>query len=78
MNPPELYRQAAQIVPIAPLAEPYMTAEDFGWYQKYVPALFCFLGLGDTPALHSQNFDLDDSVLCKGADFFEELAVNFP
>ena len=77
MNPPELYHLAAQIAPIQPLAEPYMTAEDFGWYQKYVPSLFCFLGLGDTPALHSQNFDFDDSVLCKGADFFEELAVNF-
>lgn len=78
MNPPELYQAAARITTIQPLAEPAMTAEDFGWYQRYVPALFCFLGLGDTPALHSQNFDFDDSVLTRGADFFEELAVNFP
>ena len=77
MNPPELYRQVQEIHPMGVLAEPAMTAEDFGWYQRYVPGLFCFLGLGDTPALHSSNFDFDDSVLSRGADFFEELAVNF-
>ncbi len=77
MNPPELYRQVHAIHPLEELVEPAMTAEDFGWYQRFVPGLFCFLGLGDTPALHSTNFDFDDSVLVRGADFFEELAVNF-
>ena len=77
MNPPELYRQVQAIHSLEELAEPAMTAEDFGWYQRFVPGLFCFLGLGDTPALHSSNFDFDDSVLSRGADFFEELAVNF-
>ena len=44
-----------------------------GWYQQFVPGVFFFLGLGDVPALHTDTFDFDDSVLHKGADFFEKL-----
>lgn len=51
-----------------------MTAEDFSWYQRRLPGLFFFLGVGDTPALHADTFDFDDAVLEAGADFFEELA----
>ena len=29
---------------------------------------------GDTPALHANTFNFDESVLVKGADFFEKLA----
>jgi hippurate hydrolase len=54
-----------------------MITEDFSWYQKTLPGMFFFLGLGDTPALHADNFNFDESVLGKGADFFEQLAVNF-
>jgi len=59
------------------LDRPSMTAEDFSWYQRYAGGVFFFLGLGDVPALHSANFDFDDSILEKGADFFEKLAENF-
>ena len=51
-----------------------MTAEDFSWYQKTLPGLFFFLGLGDVPALHTSTFDFDEKLLLKGADFFEKLA----
>ena len=51
-----------------------MTAEDFSWYQKTLPGLFFFLGLGDVPALHTDTFDFDEPILLKGADFFEKLA----
>lgn len=74
MNPPELYHTVREQVPFEVLDTPSMTAEDFSWYQKNVPGLFFFLGLGDTPALHADNFDFDDSILVKGADFFEKLA----
>ena len=77
MNPPELYRKVRKLVDITELEEPTMTAEDFSWYQRYASGLFFFLGLGDTPALHSINFDFDESVLEKGADFFEELAEKY-
>ena len=77
MNPPELCRRVKAAAPYAELAEPSMTSEDFSWYQQYVPGMFFFLGLGDTPALHADNFNFDESILTKGADFFEALAENF-
>ena len=77
MNPEALHDRVAGIAPFAELAEPCMTAEDFSWYQKYMPGMFFFLGLGDTPALHADTFDFDETILLKGADFFEVLAENF-
>ena len=77
MNPEELYDRVAQAVSFAPLDAPSMTAEDFSWYQRYVPGMFFFLGVGDTPALHADTFDFDESILLKGADFFEALAEHF-
>lgn len=77
MNPPALFRQVRQAVSFSELAEPSMTSEDFAWYQRRLNGMFFFLGLGDTPALHAADFDFDDSILLKGADFFEKLAENF-
>ena len=77
MNPERLYHRVKQAVAFSDLAEPYMTAEDFSWYQKRLPGMFFFLGIGDTPALHADNFDFDDSLLARGADFFEHLAEDF-
>ena len=77
MNPPELYQKVKAIADFRELAEPSMTSEDFSWYQKQVPGIFFFLGLGDTPALHSNNFCFDEDILEKGADFFEFLAEHF-
>ena len=39
--------------------------------------MFFFLGLGDTPPLHASDFNFDESILTKGADFFEILAEQF-
>ena len=77
INDPEMLRRVRRAVSVRELEEPTMTAEDFSWYQKYAGGTFFFLGLGDVPALHSSNFDFDDTILENGADFFEELAVNF-
>ena len=74
LNPGDLAARVMEIAPYRVLSEPSMTAEDFSFYQKRCPAMFFFLGLGDTPALHAANFDFDDSILVKGADFFEKLA----
>ena len=73
-NPTELHDKVYAIAPFEALEEPSMTTEDFSWYQRYVPGMFFFLGLGDSPALHSDNFDFDESVLNIGADFFEKIA----
>ena len=74
MNPPELYDRVRTALPFRELESPSMTAEDFSWYQKTLPGLFFFLGLGDVPALHTDTFDFDEEILLKGADFFEKLA----
>ena len=74
LNPPELFQKVKAFADFRELAEPSMTSEDFSWYQRYLPGMFFFLGLGDTPALHARNFCFDDSILVKGADFFEKLA----
>ena len=77
MNPDALFDRVAKTASFETLAEPCMTAEDFSWYQKYVPGMFFFLGLGDTPALHADTFDFDEDVLVRGAEFFEKLAEEF-
>lgn len=77
MNPAPLYDKVRGIMNFTELAEPSMITEDFSWYQRTLPGMFFFLGVGDTPALHADNFNFDESVLEKGADFFEELAVKF-
>ena len=77
MNDPQLLARVRQVAPVKELEKPTMTAEDFSWYQRYAGGIFFFLGLGDVPALHSTNFDFDESVLEKGADFFETIAEDF-
>ena len=77
MNPPDLYEAVRACVAFTPLDAPCMTAEDFSWYQRRLPGMFFFLGVGDTPALHADTFDFDESILLKGADFFEGLAEQF-
>ena len=78
MNPAAVYDKVKEAVEFADLVEPSRTSEDFAWYQRSVPGMFFFLGLGDVPALHADNFHFDDRLLIKGADFFEQLAVAYP
>ena len=77
LNPKEMVERVMAIAPVKLLEEPTMTSEDFSWYQRHVPGVFFFLGLGEVPALHSDNFNFDEAVLTKGADFFEKLAEEF-
>ena len=77
LNPVALYDRVKGVVDFLELEKPSMTAEDFSWYQRRLPGMFFFLGVGDCPALHADNFDFDDDILAKGADFFEKLAERF-
>lgn len=77
LNPAGLYDRVRECVDFVPLDAPSMTAEDFAWYQRCISGMFFFLGVGDTPALHADTFDFDETILVKGADFFEKLAENF-
>ena len=77
MNPQDLYDRVRRTVGFFELDAPSMVTEDFSWYQKTLPGMFFFLGAGDTPALHSDDFNFNEEVLLKGADFLEELAESF-
>lgn len=78
MNPGNLYDKVRKAVDFHELEAPSMITEDFSWYQRSLPGMFFFLGVGDTPALHADDFDFDEAVLEKGASFFERLAEVFP
>lgn len=77
MNPGDLYDRVRKMVDFKEMEKPSMITEDFSWYQKTLPGMFFFLGLGDTPALHADDFNFDENILLRGADFFEELAEKY-
>ena len=77
MNPGPLYDRVRKAVDFAELEQPSMITEDFSWYQKKLPGVFFFLGVGDTPALHAEDFNFNEAVLEKGVAFFLALAENF-
>ncbi len=77
MNPKDLYQRVRSCADFEELPQPSMITEDFSWYQRYLPGMFFFLGVGDTPALHADDFTFDESILGKGAEFFRNLAENF-
>ena len=76
-NPEDLFDRVNAAAPVTPLTAPDMSSEDFSFYQKKLPGMFFFLGLGDTPPLHSATFCFDEQILVKGADFFASLAERF-
>lgn len=55
------------------LTEPSMTAEDFSFYGKEVPAVFSFLGTGRSEPLHGDHFDFEESTLLAGVEFYKSL-----
>lgn len=58
------------------LEVPALAAEDFSFYQKEVPGIFFFLGIGDTPELHAQDFNFDDeTILPIGVEFLKKLLM---
>lgn len=77
MNPGQLYDRVRRAADFEELPKPVMITEDFSWYQRSLPGMFFFLGAGDAPALHADDFHFNESILTKGADFFEKLAENF-
>jgi len=61
---------------LRPLEAPALTAEDFSFYQRRVPGVFFFLGVGNTAELHSPEFRFDDeAVLPRGVEFLKRLLL---
>ncbi|MEZ4357664.1 MAG: M20 family metallopeptidase [Eubacteriales bacterium] len=68
VNPNGLADKVSALLPKELLfdVEPSMASEDFAYYQKAVPGLYMFLGIGTndkTLTLHSNDFNFDESVL---------------
>lgn len=58
------------------LEAPVLAAEDFSFYQRRVPGVFFFLGVGNTPELHAPDFTFDDeSILPAGLEFLKKLLL---
>ncbi|MCE5235002.1 MAG: amidohydrolase [Clostridiaceae bacterium] len=55
------------------LPRPFLTGEDFSFYQQRVPGVFFFLGTGGPAPLHSAAFDFDEAVLLKGLELYRRL-----
>jgi len=60
--------------------KPQMTAEDFGFYSKEVPAFFFWLGVGNKEkgfihGLHTPYFDGDEDAISVGIRAFVNLAI---
>ena len=77
INPEELYEKVKNLIDFRELDAPSMITEDFSWYQRHLPGVFFFLGTGNTPALHADDFDFNEDILRRGADFFETLATRY-
>lgn len=79
MNPPALYDRVKNEcgIPFAEIEAPFMTTEDFAWYQQYLPGLFFLVGTGPSPALHADDFDFDERVMEKGAALLEQIARRY-
>jgi len=78
-NHEELYQTVCtRLGDSAPLLldSPALAAEDFSFYQQYVPGVFFFLGVGNTAELHAPDFSFDDElVLPRGVEFLKKLAA---
>lgn len=82
MNDPALYEEYKVILKEAGVnfveyPKPHMTGEDFAFFQKEYPGVFAFVGLGDVPALHNNQFDFDEEALATGVHVFETILTHY-
>ena len=71
-----LYEEVFRELAPSPLDAPALAAEDFSFYQREVPGVFFFLGVGKTAELHAPDFNFDDeAILPAGVSFLKKLLV---
>lgn len=74
VNDEALFAQVSKMLPnLQTVDEPLLIAEDFAWYQQYLPGVFMLLGTGTGIALHSDTFNFDERVLMEGVRTYERL-----
>ena len=55
----------------------FMGSEDFAFYAQKVPAVYCFIGNGDTANVHHPMYVFDKSNLPVGAAYWVAIAENY-
>lgn len=58
------------------LENPLMGSEDFSFMLQQVPGALMLIGNGDSPSLHTADYDFNDAVLPLGVQYFANLARN--
>ena len=75
INPDELAQKVQLLLPDAISEFPAsLAAEDFSRYQKEVPGMFLWLGVGDTAALHNGKFAVPEDILPLGVESWLKIA----
>lgn len=86
-NDAELYAACESALPeLTRIDDPLLIAEDFAFYQRYVPGVFFLLGVGEpevdgscgelghaTCALHGDTLMFDEHVLLRGISVYRQL-----
>ncbi len=57
--------------------KPMSIAEDFSYYSHQIPAVFFFLGTGNTSPLHTPTFSIDENILKIGPMLFAGAAIAY-
>lgn len=76
INHPALYESitpALEQLSYEEMPKPAMISEDYSFYGHYAPAVFFLLGTGTGIALHSTNFDFDETALLSGFELYQSL-----
>lgn len=75
INPEGLTKQVQKLLPnVLTEMAPTAIAEDFSRYQRKVPGVLMWLGVGDTPSLHNGKYLTPKEVLPVGVDTWIRLA----
>lgn len=52
-----------------------LAGEDFSYFGKYAPSCMIWLGIGDTPPLHNENFFVPLEILHTGVELWKKIAT---
>ena len=76
VNDERLFSRVAAALPnLEDVPEPLLIAEDFAWYQQWLPGVFLLLGTGTGIPLHSDAFAFDEAILMRGVETYERLVM---
>ena len=53
------------------LGEPIRASEDFGYYKRFAPSMFVFVGMGTCPSLHHDLYTFDDEIIPTAVRMFQ-------